>query len=153
MIFQDLTLFVPLVMFLVVITGMSPRPNPIPLALVSQVFGATAPKPLLMVLAIFAHLAYGGFWGTVLAVSIRPVTVWKGIGLGVFLWLVMQLVFLPFLGWGIFGSAITPRIAVVTLVLHVIYGTTLGFLMAHWEAVRKEDVCATVPCPPSSHPA
>jgi len=30
-------------------------------------------------------------------------------------------------GWGVFGTAITPKIAVATLVLHLIYGATLGW--------------------------
>ena len=41
----------------------------------------------------------------------------------------MEVVFLPFLGWGFFGVAITPRIAVATLILHLVYGATLGLLM------------------------
>jgi hypothetical protein len=35
----------------------------------------------------------------------------------------------PFLGWGAFGAAITPIIAVATLVLHLVYGATFGWLM------------------------
>lgn len=30
---------------------------------------------------------------------------------------------------GLFGTAITPAIAVATLVLHLIYGATLGWLL------------------------
>jgi hypothetical protein len=55
--------------------------------------------------------------------------VWKGLGWGVLLWIVMDAVVLPLLGWGFFGLAITPRIAVATLVLHLVYGATLGLLM------------------------
>lgn len=39
----------------------------------------------------------------------------------------MQIMFLPFLGWGLFGTAITPKIAVATLVLHLVYGGVLGW--------------------------
>ncbi len=85
--------------------------------------------PLIMLLAAGAHLSYGGVAGAVLAALTRPVTVWKGLGWGVLLWLVMQVVVLPLLGWGFFGVAITPRIAVATLVLHLVYGLTLGLLM------------------------
>jgi uncharacterized membrane protein YagU involved in acid resistance len=76
-----------------------------------------------------SHFAYGGFWGAVLAALSRPVSLWKGIGLGFILWLIMQLAVLPFLGWGSFGLAITPQIAVATLLLHLVYGATLGLLM------------------------
>lgn len=56
-------------------------------------------------------------------------TVWRGIGLGVALWLVMQVVWLPYVGWGAFGTAHTPKIAIATLILHLIYGATLGWLI------------------------
>ncbi|MBS1271014.1 MAG: hypothetical protein MAGBODY4_00143 [Candidatus Marinimicrobia bacterium] len=49
---------------------------------------------------------------------------------GTILWLIMQVIWLPILGWGIFGSNITPKIAVATLILHLIYGGTLGWLFA-----------------------
>ena len=41
----------------------------------------------------------------------------------VFLWLGMGLVVLPFVGWGFFGPAITPVIAVI---FHLIYGVIDG---------------------------
>jgi hypothetical protein len=31
------------------------------------------------------------------------------------------------LGWGLFGGAVTPRIALATLVLHLLHGTILGW--------------------------
>ncbi len=84
--------------------------------------------PLILLLAILAHLLYGGIWGAILTGVTRPVTLWKGLGLGIILWLIMQIVFLPLLGWGFFGSAITPKIAIATLVLHLVYGAMLGWL-------------------------
>lgn len=116
-------------MILGVMTGKSPLPKPIPLAIVSSILGESTPKPLLIGLAILSHLAYGGFWGALLATLTKRVTVGKGVGLGIFLWFVMQITVLPFVGWGIFGSAISPAIAVSTLVLHLIYGVILGWLV------------------------
>ncbi len=127
------TLAMSALMVLGVVTGLSPMPSPIPEALASKVvggmLGADIPRPAVMVLAAVAHLFYGGVAGAVLAALTRPVTVWKGLGWGVLLWLVMQVAVFPFLGWGLFGVAITPRIAVATLVLHLVYGFTLGELM------------------------
>ena len=127
------TLAMSALMVLGVATGLSPMPSPIPEALVSKVvggiLGADIPRPAVMVLAVVSHLAYGGVAGAVLAGLTRPVTVWKGLGWGVLLWLVMQVAVLPLLGWGFFGALITPRIAVVTLVLHLVYGFTLGWLI------------------------
>jgi hypothetical protein len=108
-------------------TGLTPMPKPVPVALVARILGG-GPKPLLMTLGALSHLAYGGFWGGVLASATRRIDLAKGLGLGIALWLLMQLVALPFLGWGAFGLALTPKIAVATLVLHLVYGGLLGVL-------------------------
>lgn len=117
------------------VTGISPMPVPVPLAVVSTVLGVGdamardgMPDPFLLLLAASSHLAYGGFWGAILFIGTQPVTVWKGLGLGVFLWLIMQVAVLPLVGWGPFGAAISPLIGPATLLLHLIYGTTLGWL-------------------------
>jgi hypothetical protein len=127
------TLAMSILMIIAVATGLSPMPKPIPAAMVGKVVGGVVregiPQPAIVALAVASHFVYGGFWGAVLAALTRPVTLWKGIGLGVILWLIMQLAVLPFLGWGLFGLAITPLIAVATLVLHLAYGATLGLLM------------------------
>ncbi len=126
------TLAMSALMILGVVTGLSPMPSPIPEALVNKglgLLGVGLPKPLIVLLAALAHLSYGGVAGAILAALTRPMTVWKGLGWGVLLWLVMQVVVFPLLGWGLFGLAITPRIAVATLVVHLVYGAALGLLM------------------------
>lgn len=123
------TVAMSVLMILGVVTGVAPMPRPIPAAIVGKLTGGALPQPAHMGLAIILHLGYGGFWGGVLAAATRPVTIAKGLGLGVFLWLVMQVAVLPYLGWGLFGTAQTPMIAVATLVLHLVYGVTLGGLM------------------------
>ncbi len=126
------TLAMSAVMITGYLTGIAPMPSPIPEAVVSRILefvGAGLPRPAIMVLAVTSHLTYGGVAGAVLAALTRPVTVWKALGWGVLLWLVMDAVVLPLLGWGFFGTAITPRIAVATLILHLVYGLTLGLLM------------------------
>lgn len=107
--------------------GVAPMPEPIPKALVTLIFGAGLPTPLLMILAAGSHLGYGGLFGAILTRLYPSAGVWTGLGLGVLLWLVMEIVVLPVLGWGVFGVAVTPTIAVATLVLHLIYGGTLGW--------------------------
>ena len=132
------TLAMSALMILGVLTGLSPMPAPIPEAIVNKglaLLGVGLPKPLIVLLAAVAHLSYGGVAGAILAALTRPVTVWKALGWGVFLWLVMDAVVLPLLGWGLFGAEITPRIAVATLVLHLVYGAALGLLM---DRGRKE---------------
>ena len=106
---------------------------------VTQIFGAGLPQPAVMLLAAISHLAYGGVWGALLAAFVRPVTLAKGLGLGVLLWLIMQIAVLPFLGWGLFGLSITPGIAVATLVLHLIYGGTLASLIDRSPCIDEEN--------------
>lgn len=113
-------------MLIATATGVSPLPEPIPAAISKKLLGAETAGPLVMIVAVVSHLGYGGIWSGLLASQVRPVTIGWGLGLGVGLWLLMQVAVLPFLGWGLFGSAITPAIAVGTLVLHLIYGATVG---------------------------
>lgn len=110
-------------------TGVAPMPEPIPKAIVATILGQDFPTPLIMLLAAGSHLAYGGIWAALLTQVSNRVTIWQGLGLGVFLWLLMQVAALPFIGWGLFGTAITPKIAVATLVLHLIYGGLVGWLV------------------------
>ena len=110
-------------------TGASPLPKPIPVAIVGRIGGSALPGPAMMAVAALAHLAYGGFWGGVLAVGVGRVTLKAGLMLGVGLWLLMQVVVLPFVGWGAFGTSVTPAIAGATLLLHLVYGGVLGVLV------------------------
>ena len=104
-------------------------PEPIPKAILTTILGKGLPIPIIMFLAAASHLAYGGIWASLLTQVTYHVTIWKGLGLGVFLWLVMQVAVLPFIGWGLFGTTITSKIAVATLVLHLIYGALVGWLV------------------------
>ncbi|MEO3936867.1 hypothetical protein V3N99_08925 [Dermatophilaceae bacterium Soc4.6] len=122
------TLAMSVLMIAGVATGISPMPKPIPEALVAHTLGSM-PKPALIGLAVLAHLGYGATAGAVLALVLRRVTVATAIGYAVVLWALMGLVWLPYLGWGPFGTAVTAKIAAATLLLHLVYGTTLGLLL------------------------
>lgn len=125
-----------LVMVLGTLTGLSPMPEPIPVALTKMVFGAME-QPLLIAIGLVAHFLYGGIASIVFAnLFRRAIGPWSGLGYAVLLWLVMQIVFLPMLGWGLFGSNITPSIAVATLILHLIYGGVLGW---GFDYIKQED--------------
>ncbi len=110
--------------------GLFPVWPPTPAAVVKRILGSGMPHPLLIVLAVGFHLVYGGFWGGALWAIARRITLWKGIGLGVFLWLIMQLAVFPFLGWGVFASGLNSKIAAAALVEHLVFGTVLGLLVA-----------------------
>lgn len=117
-------------MLLGVATGLSPMPKPIPAAIAGKLTGGALPKPALMGLAVVLHLGYGAFWGAVFAAAARKVTVARGLLVGAGLWVIMGLLVLPWLGWGTFGAGVTPKIAVATLVLHLVYGAVLGWGLA-----------------------
>lgn len=123
------TIVMSVFMLVATATGVSPLPEPIPAAIAKLVVGEDAAMPLVAATAVVSHLGYGGVWGGLLARMVRPVTLSWGLGLGVGLWLLMQVAVLPLLGWGLFGSAVSVRIAGATLVLHLIYGATLGLGM------------------------
>lgn len=124
------TVAMSVLMLLGVATGLSPMPKPIPAAIAGKLTGGGLPKPALMTLAVVLHLGYGAFWGGVFAGGVRKITIGRGLLLGVGLWLIMELLVLPWLGWGVFGSGVTPKIAAATLILHLVYGGALGWGLA-----------------------
>jgi hypothetical protein len=117
-------------------SGISPMPKPIPPAIAAHVFGEATPRPLLIGLAFGSHLLYGGAWAALLGILGSRATVWHALALGALLWVVMGLVVLPWLGWGLFGLGLRSQIALATLLLHVVYGVTLGWL-ATQQAARR----------------
>lgn len=139
------TVAMSVLMLLGVASGASPMPKPIPAAIVGKLTGGMLAKPTLMATAALLHLGYGAFWGGVLATLSPQVKIGRGLALGVLLWLLMQVLVLPFLGWGAFGAAVTPKIAVATLVLHLVYGGTLGALLDRQPAATSARASAGLP--------
>lgn len=122
------TLAMTLVMLTTVASDVAPMPKPIPVALAAQQFGQLE-MPRLFALGMLLHFSYGAVAGVVLALVPRLAKPLWGLAYAVLLWLVMGAVWLPVLGWGPFGTAENPAIAVATLVLHLVYGGVLGSLL------------------------
>lgn len=121
------TVVMTIIMLIGMGTGISPIPEPIPAAIARLLLGEIS-QPALMITGMLMHLIYGSVAGGILAYILSgKTTIWYGLVWGVVLWLIMQFIVLPLLGWGIFGTAITPKIAMATLVLHLIYGGILGW--------------------------
>ena len=142
------SLIIFIVMFVGIhVTGIAPFNMPPSAAFLETVGLPTQP------LALILHFVYGIAWGIILLALFREKTdVWRGIGLAVIVqWLVlMQLVFSPIIGWGVFGvqagsmpadAALAlnsmPKYIVLTLVLHLIYGALNGWLIPKWAGLRR----------------
>ena len=93
-----------------------------------------------ILLGIFGHFVYGAVAGLVFAYFARPMTLLKGIGWGLFLWLVLNITWVPWLGLADFGLMHgRAGLALGTLVLHLVYGVTLGALGAHDESAHRAE--------------
>ena len=82
------------------------------------------------------HLAIGTLvWGPLFALLCPKIpgstSVARGIIFSVGAWLLMALIVLPMAGMGVFGLRYGFGAPVTTLVLHMIYGATLGFAYEH----------------------
>ena len=133
------TLGMTIIMLLGTFSKLSPMPAPIPVALVHKLIG-NLPKPALMGLGMLFHFLYGGIAGAVFAKIVKNKNILMGFGWGVILWIIMQIIVLPLLGWGVFGSSITPKIAIATLALHLIYGGILGRGLSTKKSTVKKEV-------------
>jgi hypothetical protein len=106
-----------------------------PLARPLSVLGAQAALgsgralPWLFLTAALVQLVYGALCGGLLSLLSEPVTMASALGLGLLRWFGTQVLVLPALGWTEFGLALTPSIALVTLIPHLAYAVSLGWLM------------------------
>lgn len=87
------------------------------------------------------HFLYGIFWAVLFFAYFKhPYTLKQAFGLSLVMWLIMQLIMAPLIGWGLFGSDAghldgnalalgpTPKYLMVTIVFHLIYGLVLGLM-------------------------
>lgn len=110
-------------------------------------------------LALIVHFGYGIVWALIAVAIFRErLDVWRGIGIAVVAqWLVlMQLVYSPITGWGVFGSNAgalaadaplalnsMPKYLVMTLLLHIVYGAINGWLIPKWAYSTGQPASAT----------
>jgi hypothetical protein len=120
-------------------TGIAPFNLPPSAAFLTSLGLNVGPLPLLV------HLGYGATGSVVFValykegVNLRRGLQWAGV-----LWLVMMTAYSPIIGWGFFGTADTSglpevmqlgssvKYVFITLLLHVVYGTVLGWGNATW---------------------
>jgi Family of unknown function (DUF6789) len=91
---------------------------------------------------IVGVVVWGLLFGVYDSLATRPAHWLKGIIFGVFAWLMMMLVFMPFAKAGIFGFRLGPMAAAVTLLYHLIYGAVLGTtygLLTAWSPAKAPE--------------
>ncbi len=131
------TIVLSAIMIMKQLTGMVPEMNPIAdlTGLAKNLIGAP-PFPLV---GWALHFFIGAVvWGTLFAVleaKLPGADIVKGLVFGVGAWLLMMVVFQPLAGYGLFGMAIGPVVAMMALMLHLIYGAVLGFVFG-WLATK-----------------
>lgn len=102
--------------------GVSPLPKPLGLAFAETLLGRTLPLPV----GLLFHLAYVAFWAVMYVALFRhALTIGNALLLGLFLWLLVLIVFFPVVGWGFSGLAIGPQLIVASLVPHVLFAVFL----------------------------
>ncbi len=78
-----------------------------------------------------AHIAIGLGYGVIFGLFYQSIPsesgMMKGILLGIAGWLIMMIAIMPMMGAGMFASNMGMVAAVMTLVLHLIFGAVLGY--------------------------
>lgn len=102
--------------------GISPLPKPLGLAFAETVLGGPLPLPI----GLLFHVAYVTFWSVAFVVLFRDrLSLRNALLLGLVLWVLALVVFFPVVGWGFLGLAVSPKLLVASLVLHVLFAVFL----------------------------
>ncbi|WP_275288886.1 DUF6789 family protein [Halomonas elongata] len=109
--------------------GLMPRLDVI--HMLTQMMSTRLGLPATPIVGWGAHFVIGTvIWGVLFAslVNIIPgkTAVTKGMVFGAGAWVLMMLIPLPMAGAGLFGLSLGPMAPVMTLILHLIWGSVLG---------------------------
>jgi hypothetical protein len=123
-----------ILMVITVIPGIPLAFRPFPVELVHHAFPRLGLAALAAV-TIVVHFGYGAAAGALFSFVARPMSLGRGLAFGLGLWIFMQIAFVPWgYGWLEFGLGHGyPWAALFTLILHLFYGGTLGWLGARDE--------------------
>ena len=109
------------VMLALVLAGVSPFPKPPSLAFAETVLARPLPLPV----GLLFHTIYVTFWSVIYVRYFPRRDIWSALGLVVFLWIVILVVFFPIVGWGLAGLTIGPKLIVASFVPHLLFGLLL----------------------------
>lgn len=99
-------------------------------------WGKPEPERVARVLGSCAHLIMGSLWGFLYGILVDKqiflleFSVVQGMIFGLIPWLFLMTVVMPILGKGLFALKINKYQWLAGLVLHLIYGSVLGFLLS-----------------------
>jgi len=131
------TAIMSVVMVLIWATGTTTMQEPIPLSLAARVVGRVMHLRNItagvVVIATIIHFAYGALWSGLLAASTPRVTWWKGMVVGLGLWVIMLVFFLPLAGGEVFQVATSGLAWLWSLLVHLVYGVSVGLLAGRHE--------------------
>jgi hypothetical protein len=103
--------------------GLSPMPKPLALAFAQELFGNVG-----LPVGLFFHLVYVTFWSVMYVVLFERHTFLNALWLALGLWVLVLLVFFPFVGWGLAGVGQSPMLFIGSLVPHVLFAVILWAL-------------------------
>jgi len=109
--------------------GLTALPTPFPRALIVRIVDEDAPEGPTLLTAAVSHLGYGGTMGAAFALLRPEGGAARGAAWGASLWVIQQVIFFPFVGWGRFGRDLSREASLETLLHHLIYGVVLGVLI------------------------
>ncbi len=124
------TLVLSMIMIMKKTMGLMPEMNPIMdlVTIMQNLSGLTIPP----IFAWFLHFLIGTFmWGILffLFYGILPGgKLIKGILFGLGAWMLMMITIEPLAGHGLFGLQTSPVIAVMSMMLHIVFGAILGII-------------------------
>jgi hypothetical protein len=103
---------------------------------VTRLLRMLAENPAWLVIALGAHLAYGGLSGALYFGGARRVTVGGGALYGFGLWGVAMAIYAPLVGLGFVASQ-RPSLALLSLPAHLVYGMALAAFAPRGEIMQR----------------
>jgi len=102
-------------------TGITPFTKPPALAFAETLIGRQLP----MLIGLLFHTVYVTAWSVIYIRYFPQRNIKTALALAFVLWLVILLVFFPFVGWGFGGLQISPKLIPASLLPHLLFGLFL----------------------------
>ena len=138
------TLVITIAMGLLALVGDELLLEPMPLVLIARIVAhvsvAAATSVGVVLVAFVVHFAYGALASGFLAVTTARITPGRGLLLGLALWAIMMVFFIPMSGAHTFQLATDPLFWATSIGLHLIYGLAVGILVERHESHREDDM-------------